>query len=333
MIVGCSKNSDKKEYVFQGMTMGTTYSIKIVTPFTTASEVDVKQAIKDELAGVNKLMSTFDPNSEVSRFNQHGSTEWFPVSKETYQVIKEALRISKETDGAMDITVGKLVNIWGFGKDRQKLLIPNENEIETLKQQSGFRYLQLNDEKKEVKKTLPALYVDLASIAKGYGVDRVSQRLLKMGFKNFLVEIGGEIRTFGYKNQSSKKLWVLAVEKPLSMERTIFKKLYMKSRALATSGDYRNYFEKNGVRFSHTINPKTGYPIKHHLASVSVIHSSCMTADGLATALMVMGAKEGYQWALNHKIAAYFIYRSENGFEEMVTPDFQPYFEKNRKIQ
>lgn len=306
--------------------MGTTYSIKVVSPPSSLSKEKVHSEIKQVLKNINQLMSTYDPDSEVSRFNRLNQDSWFPVSKATLDVISESLALGIKTEGALDITVGKLVNLWGFGKDLKTFSMPDPLEIEKLRKASGFQKIKIDVQGKKIKKTVSGIYVDLASIAKGYGVDQVSQRLQKMGIENFLVEIGGEIRTAGYKKREERKPWVVAVEKPISLKRTIYKKLYIRSNALATSGDYRNYFEKDGVKFSHTLDPKTGAPVSHSLASVSVMHPSCMTADGLATALMVMGEKKGYQWAVKNKIAAYFIYRTKSGFKEKVTPRFQPYF-------
>ena len=326
VVSSCFRSPENKELILKGGTMGTTYSIKIPSKPSSITQEQIQSAIEEELKNVNKLMSTFDPGSEISRFNTFKKKTWFSVSRATVDVLSEALRIGRQTEGAMDITVGKLVNLWGFGKDLKILSVPNPSKITELKKISGIQKIELDIKNQQVKKSNLGIYIDLASIAKGYGVDRVSERLKSLGIKNFLVEIGGEIRTVGFKDESSLTPWVIAVEKPVNLKRVLYKKLYLKSNSLATSGDYRNYFEKEGVRFSHTINPKTGYPVTHQLASVSVVHSSCMTADGVATALMVMGAEKGYKWAVQNKIAAYFIYRTENGFDEKITPMFQPFF-------
>lgn len=329
VISSCFRSPETNPLVFKGGTMGTTYAVKISSNPRSVTQEKIQTAIVEELKNVNQLMSTFDPNSEISRFNRFDQKVGFSVSKATFEVLREAIRIGHQTGGAMDITVGKLVNLWGFGKDLKVLSVPSQKKILELKKISGFQKIHLDKKTQQVKKDDPRIYIDLASIAKGYGVDRVSEKLKELGIENFLVEIGGEIRTGGFKDESRQTAWVIAVEKPVNLKRVLYKKLYLKSNALATSGDYRNYFEKDGVRFSHTIHPKTGYPVTHQLASVSVIHPSCMTADGVATALMVMGTEKGYQWAVQNKIAAYFIYRTEKGFEEKVTPLFQPYFNSN----
>lgn len=231
------------------------------------------------------------------------------------------MRLGQLSGGKLDITVGPLVNLWGFGPEARPEVVPSEALLETTRANSGLQHLTL--EKNKLSKAIPELYIDLSTIAKGYGVDVVAELIESQGIENYLVEIGGEMRLKGFK--ASGVLWHIAIEKPISSERSVQQIVVPGNNAVATSGDYRIYFEQDGQRFSHIIDPHTGKPINHKLVSVTVIHPSSMTADGLSTAMMVMGEKEAYRFAQENNIAAYFISKTENGFREQITVKFMPY--------
>lgn len=311
-----------------GETMGTTYHIKLVA--SDAGAVDtLQQSIDEELAEVNRQMSTWDPDSELSRFNRFRETTWFPVSVELANVVRTANTISDQSGGAFDVTVMPLVNLWHFGpegRDRSKL--PNDEDTEEARSRVGYRFLHVRDEPPALRKDKPGLTVDLSAIAKGYGVDVVAEFLDESGIENYLVEIGGEVRARGVKPNG--KPFVVGIEKPTPFVRAIHRKVSLNNQSMATSGDYRNFFEIEGKRYSHTIDPRTGRPVTHPAASVSVVAANCMEADAIATMLMVLGPNEGYNWAEKHGCAAVFLNHSGQrgsasvgSIVERETPAFQ----------
>jgi len=326
LLGGCFKQTPEKQITFNGRTMGTTYSIKLY-PINSEINIDQLQGkITQVLSQVDRTMSTYKSRSDISQFNQLKSTRWIDFPVELVNVISEAQRISRLTNGTLDITVGALVELWGFGKITQTETIPNSSDIDNLLRILGFENIDIHPTRNQIKKRHPDISIDLSAIAKGYGVDKVAELLEKEGIHDYLVEIGGEISVRGLKNKTSP--WILAVEKPSTKMRSIHQKLILTDQGMATSGNYRNYFEKEGKRYSHIINPKTGRPITHSTASVSVIHSSCMTADAWATGLLAMGYEKGYQLAEQKKLAVYFIYRNGDQFINLATTAFKQYLNK-----
>ncbi|RHW75195.1 FAD:protein FMN transferase [Colwellia sp. RSH04] len=323
VVSGCfpSNKSGKAEILLQGRTMGTTYNVKVVSTLEHVKSINLQQQIDDALKQVNQEMSTYIPSSEISQFNQSRTTEERVISEGFSRVLAESLRLGEMSHGKLDITVGPLVNLWGFGPEFRPEKVPSAALIAQTKAQTGLDNLSLTGNK--LAKAKPELAVDLSTIAKGYGVDVVAELIEANGFTNYLVEIGGELRLKGVK--STGELWVVAIEKPITTERSVQQFIVPKDNAMATSGDYRNYFEEDGVRFSHIIDPDTGKPIKHNLVSVTVIHPSSMTADGLSTLLMVLGEEDGLAFAEKHQLAAYFISKSEHGFTEQFTVKFKQY--------
>lgn len=311
-----------------GSTMGTTYMVKIIKPnqekFSPADEriKRITADIENLLKKVNEQMSTWIADSEISRFNRYKESQWFEVSSDTALVIAEALRVSKESGGAFDITVGPLINLWGFGPDGTVKQIPGEEQIKKVMEEIGYQKLFVRLSSPAIKKDEPGIYCDLSAIAKGFGVDQVAEYLDSQGFSHYLVEIGGEVRAKGlnHKNQ----IWRVAIASPDAHGGSPYQKIIrLKDTSMATSGDYFNYFEKDGVRYSHTIDPNTGKPITHKLASVTVIHESCMTADAMATAINVLGPEKGYQLAIKENLAVFMIVRGKKGFLENMTSSFE----------
>jgi thiamine biosynthesis lipoprotein len=240
-------------------------------------------------------------------------------------VIRSGLEISRKSGGAFDLTIGPLVNLWGFGPDNPDARIPSEEKIRTEKRRTGYAHLKIRSNPPALKKNRADIYCDLAAIAKGYAVDRLSGLLEGQRLDNFLVEIGGEIRTKG-KNRKNRP-WKIGIASPDDPQ-GIHGVVDVSNSAMATSGDYRNYFEKDGIRYSHTIDPSTGYPIRHNLASVTVIAGSCMVADAMATAINVLGPEKGFDLALRENLAVYMIIRENNGFLDKQTPQFSAIMSK-----
>lgn len=317
--------------ILNGTTMGTVYSVKIVPSAVNQSGLDslqLKREIDLILQQINQQMSTYQKDSELSLFNQYRNTDWFPVSPELSLVIQKSLRISQLSDGAFDITVGPLVNLWGFGPEERNELVPTDEELQDRIRYVGYQNLHVRNAPPALKKDIPEIYCDLSAIAKGYGVDKLGEYLQKTGIQHYLIDIGGEIQAKG-KNQLGK-IWKIGISTP-DDKYDIQKVLLLENQSVATSGDYRNYFEKDGIRYSHTIDPRTGKPITHNLASVTVIQDSCMVADGMATAIDVMGPERGFAFALKLKLSAFLIVREENEYVERMTPEFKSLLDLNQR--
>ncbi|NAW87577.1 FAD:protein FMN transferase ApbE [Photobacterium halotolerans] len=323
VVSGCSEQ--RQLIHLTGSTMGTYYSIKLIEQEGLPSEVALQKEIDRRLERVNDQMSTYREDSELSQFNQHRSSEPFAVSADTATVVQEAIRLSKLTDGALDVTVGPLVNLWSFGPEARPDVVPTDEELNARRQEVGIEHLKVQGN--ALVKDLPGLYVDLSSIAKGYGVDVVADYIASLGVNDYLVEIGGEIRLKG-KNLEGVP-WRIAIEKPTEDgSRSIQEVVEPGEMAVATSGDYRNYFEENGVRYSHLINPITGKPITNHVVSVTVMHPKCMTADALATAFSVMGEEKAIALANQENWPVLLIVSTDEGFKEYASDAFTTYMQK-----
>lgn len=328
LLIGCNEQNSVPPYAFEysdGI-MGTSFSIKATHLPEAIKAETLKTQIKDKLALLNAELSTYEKKSALSLFNQSEQTDWQKVPSALLTVLIEAQRISQLSTGAFDISVGKLVNLWGFGVEPMHFSRPNEKRLTEILATTGYQHLLIDTETLTIKKQIPELYLDLSAIAKGYAVDQVALVLENQGIDDYMVEIGGEIRLKGKNNTGGA--WRIAIEKPTPEKRAIQKVVAISNIAMATSGDYRNFFEVDGIRYSHTIDPRTGRPIKHQLASVTILSESSMTADALATAMMVLGEKKGYQLAEQHKIAALFIIKTADGFVEKSTSAFIEFFKE-----
>jgi thiamine biosynthesis lipoprotein len=299
---------------WNGQTMGTLYSIKIAGRPRSSELGSMKQAVESRLAQIDSQMSTWNPDSEISQFNRFQALEEFPVSPELATVVSRALELAASTDGAFDPTVKPLIDHWGFGA------AADAKPVEQIMQAVGWHKVRV--ENGALLKTHPGVQLDLSAIAKGYGVDAVAEEIRSAGFTNFLVEIGGEVVTSGTKEHDVP--WVVGVQDPDAGAR-MFQTLQRSDGAMATSGDYQNFRERaDGTRYSHIIDPSTGWPAETDVASVSVLADSCMDADAAATALFVMGSKKGFQWLETHpEFDVLFILHSTNAaFTARATPGF-----------
>jgi len=251
-LVACdfsTKNSTYPLY-FSDATMGTRYTIKVSAIPASLNKDELISRVKSRLDKIDGKMSTYRIDSELSIFNQSASSQWQDVSNSLFKVLKEAKRINELTGGAFDITVAPLVNLWGFGSDPMTYSVPADEVIKKELKKTGSDYLKINEETQQIKKEIPGLHLDLSAIAKGFAVDRVAELLEQNGIVDYMVEIGGELRLKG-KNILNRP-WRIAIEKPDALSRAIQKVLPLSDIAMATSGDYRNYFEVDNVRFSHT---------------------------------------------------------------------------------
>ncbi|WP_231742033.1 FAD:protein FMN transferase [Stieleria varia] len=311
---------------FRGATMGTSYMVKIFGHADVPDD-EIRFSVDAELRRVNDQMSTYLRSSEISKFNVSDSTDWFPVSQDFADVVDFAQAVSAKTDGAFDVTVGPLVNAWSFGPAERTGTPPTSDEIASLMKSIGYQKLSVRLDPPALKKNIASLQVDLSAIAKGHGVDRVARILEEKGIHDFFVEIGGEVRTSGSKDAD---VWQVGIQLPDSVRETPMLAHAMSTdegadESMATSGDYRNYYEVDGKRISHTIDPRTGQPIEHSLASVTVIADSCMAADAWATALNVVGQQSGMKLAKQEGLSTLLIARTENGFEMTGTGSLAQY--------
>ncbi|MEN1678521.1 MAG: FAD:protein FMN transferase [Planctomycetota bacterium] len=299
---------------FAGPTMGTRYSVRYWGPCE-ASRPELQKLVDNRLAEINAAMSTYDPESELSVFNQSDQTDWLEVSEELAKVVSFAINTAEATDGSFDPTVGPAVNLWGFGPDGRRKEPPSAEKIKTARDRVGYQHVAVRLDPPAIKKSRPDVYIDLSAVAKGYASDSVRDLIAEHGASGCMVEIGGEIATLGDK--PGGVAWRIGLEKPDSggVQRIV----KLSGEAVATSGDYRNFFKSGGVRYSHTIDPNTGRPVKHNLATVSVRSRSCMEADAFATALLVMGPVRGYDWAEANGVAAVLVSRTDDGPKEQTT--------------
>lgn len=317
LLLAACDDSKNRVSALSGPTMGTTWSVKY-TGSPDESVEALKEDIEAALEQVNAEMSTYRQDSVLSRFNQAEPGTLMNLPDDTVKVITAAFSLSEMTGGAYDVTVGPLVNVWGFGPDPDRFSPPDALEIDAARARVGWQALLLSGN----QLLQPGnVYVDLSSIAKGFAVDKIAGLLSTHGVNNYLVEVGGELRAQGHKPYNQP--WRVAVERPIPGVREVETVVALKDLAVATSGDYRNFFESDGKLYSHTIDPRTGYPVEHALASVSVLHPSAMMADGLATAMTVLGPKEGLAFAKAHELAVFFIVRTDKGVEEVMTPAFK----------
>ena len=314
--------------VLQGRTMGTTWEIRVAGEGGDPRLADrVEAETTRRLDQIDGWMSTWNPGSEISRFNAYPGTDPFPVSFETASLVAYALEVGKISGGAFDVTVGPLVAIWGFGHDaREEGAQPTDEEIEELLRHVGARSLRVGRGSPEqggfLVKRDPETRVDLSAIAKGYGVDHVAEGLYALGLDDFLVEIGGELRAAGERPGGGP--WRIAIEKPLDQGRAIQEVVPLADQAMATSGDYRVFYLEDDRRISHTIDPRTGRPVDNRTASVTVLAPTCTAADAWATALMVLGPDPGLAIASQEGLGAMLLLRKEGGEISTVRNDLFP---------
>jgi len=308
-------------FEFGGPTMGTSYTVKIAGgPMAAAGGTAARDAVDEALAAVVRAMSTYAPDSELSRFNRHAAKTPFPLSADTMAVFALAREVSAASNGAFDITVAPVVDAWGFGPDKTPRVL-DAAEIGQLETRVGWRMLALDTRAGTVAKARPDIRADLSGIAKGFAVDQAARALDALGIADYMVEAGGEVRTRGHNAED--RPWQIAIELPDAMPQRPHLVVPLAGRSMATSGDYRIYFERDGQRYCHEIDPGTARPIANGLASVSVVAPECGYADAMATALIVLGPEKGYALAAAQNIAAHFIVRATDGrLVDRSTPAF-----------
>lgn len=320
LVAGCGERvvSGNAAFAFGGPTMGSTYTVKIAGgALSPAGQDAARRAVAKALDDVVVLMSSFRDDSDVARINRRSDGSPIPVARETLAVLALAQEVSAASHGAFDVTVAPAVDAWGFGPGHERRLV-SEAESGALRERIGWAGLALDVATSSVRKATPALAVDLSGIAKGYAVERAADALAALGCTDYMVEAGGEVRTCG--RNADGVPWQIAIERPDAVPQRAQRIVPLTDLAMATSGDYRNYFERDGVRYCHEMDPVTGRPVRHALASVSVVAGTCGAADAWATALMVLGPDRGLEVAMARGLAAHFIVREGGGLREFSTP-------------
>lgn len=321
LVSGCFEKPDA-QIELQGETMGTTWHVTVVDPQKLDVE-SLRQNIEAELTRINGLMSTYDAESQLSQFNTSRTVEWQPLATETIEVIEAAHRVSKETSGAYDVTLGSVFELWGFGQAEKPEVAPAMDDILLLLNDVGYQLLKVSSTRSTVRKLNEALQVDLSSLAKGYAVDRIGAVIEATGHNRYLAEIGGEIRTRG--RAADQGMWKIGIEWPESAGTPEMTGIAVENTHIASSGDYRNYQVIDGRRYTHIIDGRSGFPISHNLASVTVLHGSTMRADAWATAFMVLGLEESMAIAKEKGLAARFVVRDGDSFRVVTTKVFDAY--------
>ena len=313
-----------------GQTMGTVYRVRAWFPVLEGAEPVRQRALQEtvskRLEQINQYMSTYRPNSELSRFNLATAKQWFPVSAETAAVVASALHYHQESEGVLDVTVGPLMRLWGFTAEesaKPSLRQPEPDQVRQVRRRIGCQYLRVQLDPPALQKTIEGLEVDLSALAKGYAVDQLVELLQQQGGEGGLVEIGGEVRTWGLREDGRR--WTVGIENPLISDRVLARVLRVQGAAVATSGDYRNFRSLDGEQVSHLIDPQTGYPLPTRQMSVTVCAESCLKADALATALFLMGIDRGLAWSETHGVAAMFLAVQDGKMVEKHSSCFESY--------
>ena len=300
-----------------GTSMGTSWTVKYLGASSDAARQELANAVQRALDGIVEQMSTWESDSIISTLNR-AEAGWYQLPPAFFYVLRHALNLAELSGGAYDPTLGRLTDLWGFGANGRIEQPPSQDEVNSAMALCGWRLTELNHEHQGVWQP-GGLQFDLSSIAKGYGVDEIARVLDRHGVLHYLAELGGELKTRGFNARGTR--WEVDIEAPDQSGANL--PVLLADCALATSGDYRRCFEHGGQRYAHTLDPRTGQPLRHCLESVSVVHEQCMMADGLATALLCMGTEKGLAYARRNSIAAAFIARAERGLAVEMTDKFR----------
>lgn len=317
-------NSSSEALVIEGKTMGTFYRVSLAG-VDKSREAALRQQIEAQLTEDDHQMSTYKPDSVLSRFNQYLGTVPQPISAGMADAIVTSLRVGQKTAGAMDITVGPLVNLWGFGPQKQPTKTPSDEQIAAAHQEIGLQHLKViqQGDGQYLQKDMPNMYVDLSTVGEGYATDHLARLVEGNGISNYLVSVGGAVVSRGHNPKGNP--WQVAIQKPTDKDNQVQAIVDLKGMGISTSGSYRNYYELDGKRLSHIIDPTTGHPITHKLVSATVIASTALEADSWDTGLMVLGTQKAMALAEKEHLAVYLITKTPNGFETHMTPQFKTY--------
>ncbi|HCI4596292.1 TPA: FAD:protein FMN transferase ApbE [Klebsiella quasipneumoniae subsp. quasipneumoniae] len=316
--------------VLDGKTMGTFWRVSVIG-VNEAKAQALRAKVQAQLDADDRLLSTWKNDSALMRFNHAADTRPWPVSEAMADIVTLSLRIGAKTDGAMDITVGPLVNLWGFGPDKQPVATPDAQAIAAAKARTGLQHLQVINQsgRQFLQKDIPDLFVDLSTVGEGYAADHLAHLMEQEGISRYLVSVGGALVSRGMNGEG--KPWRVAIQKPTDRENAVQAIVDINGHGISTSGSYRNYYELDGKRISHVIDPQTGQPITHKLVSVTVIAPTALEADGWDTGLMVLGPEKAQQVVREQGLAVYMIVKEGEGFKTWMSPQFRTFLigEKN----
>ncbi|ANR80746.1 FAD:protein FMN transferase ApbE [Kosakonia sacchari] len=330
LLTGCDTGSKAQPTVLEGKTMGTFWRVSVVDMSPQQAQ-SLQQKIQTQLDADDHLMSTWKDDSALMRFNHSTSTEPWPVSAAMADIVTTSLRVGEKTDGAMDITVGPLVNLWGFGPDKQPVNTPSQARIDAAKARTGLAHLTVINRAGEqfLQKDLPELFVDLSTVGEGYAADHLAALMEREGISRYLVSVGGALASRGMNAQGQP--WRVAIQKPTDRENVAQAVVDINGHGISTSGSYRNYYELDGKRISHIIDPRSGRPIQHALVSVTVIAPTALEADAWDTGLMVLGTEQAKEVVKREGLAVFMIIKDGDGFRTWMSPQFSAFLlsEKN----
>ncbi|PLD67382.1 FAD:protein FMN transferase ApbE [Klebsiella quasipneumoniae] len=316
--------------VLGGKTMGTFWRVSVIGVDEAKAQA-LRAKVQAQLDADDRLLSTWKNDSALMRFNHATDTRPWPVSEAMADIVTLSLRIGAKTHGAMDITVGPLVNLWGFGPDKQPVATPDAQAIAAAKARTGLQHLQVINQsgRQFLQKDIPDLFVDLSTVGEGYAADHLARLMEQEGISRYLVSVGGALVSRGMNGEG--KPWRVAIQKPTDRENAVQAIVDINGHGISTSGSYRNYYELDGKRISHVIDPQTGQPITHKLVSVTVIAPTALEADGWDTGLMVLGPEKAQQVVREQGLAVYMIVKEGEGFKTWMSPQFRTFLvgEKN----
>ena len=313
-LCSCSETETSQTPIqLNGQTMGTSYNITIIDKPKFLSASRLEKLVENELSDINSQMSNWNANSEISRVNRNSSNKAIPISQQLLEVITAANEIHYKSDGTFDITSAPIINLWGFGPNGANKTIPSQKAIDKALDLVGQTDLvKITTNPPALLKQKKGVVLNLSALAKGYGIDRIASLLKMQGIERFLVEIGGDLIASGTNRHG--KPWSIGIEVPNYERRTVQSIVKIYDQAMATSGNYKNFFQKDGIRYSHIIDPKTGSPVQHNTVSATVLAQNAMFADGWATAMLAMGIENGMKIANNYGIAVFFITNNDKTF-------------------
>lgn len=323
VLAACSGEQDKQPVRLQGQIFGSFWLATLPDEWTVEQVKQLELGIQAELNKVDASMSTYKPDSELNRFNAAPLNKWVELSPELFEVFSLSQAVALASQGAFDVTIGGLVNLWNFGPEAQPEAIPATRLFRARLASVGYQYLELDIEKQSARR-LRASYIDLSGVAKGYAVDKVAEWLKQQGVNNFLINVSGEIMVAGQRAEDQP--WRIGIEVPDERLQTAHHIIPLTNESVATSGDYRNFYELDGKRMSHTISPKTGWPVAHNLTSVTVIHPVNAVADAWATAFMVLGAEESLSLANSENIKVLLISKEDEAWKTQLSNSLQHAF-------
>ncbi|WP_285720270.1 MULTISPECIES: FAD:protein FMN transferase ApbE [unclassified Pantoea] len=321
MLAACDKPAATTALVLEGKTMGTVWRVSLAG-VESERKAELQQRIQQRLDADDAELSTWKADSVLSRFNQSRDLSPQPVSENMADIVTTSLRIGRKTGGEMDITVGPLVNLWGFGPTKQPGHTPDAAQIAAARAQTGLQHLRVvqGADGQWLQKDLPDLYVDLSTVGEGFATDHLARLMEQLGINNYLVSVGGAVLSRGLNAQQQP--WRVAIQKPTDRENAVQARVDLQGHGISTSGSYRNYYELDGKRISHVIDPVTGRPIAHKLVSATVIATTALEADGWDTGLMVLGTEKAKALAIKEHLAVYLISKQGDKFVSWMSPQF-----------